>query len=663
MLEDPKPPPLTENPPSTEATDLPKVRRFPIEPIEVSTRSSRDKKTKVPFQGCSEKKTPPSATFRKFLPIPILTTFHSNRPKKDDKVAATSTQSQLATPSEEKITPPKPKTSRKFLPDLIETNRRSKKFGDLKPATLPTDKTDLTPGIPNIYTSSQTLKERETLNFRSDHDEKDKSMRQLPYKPRRQRSVRPHNNTRCPTRISTRQSSFTSVLESISSSGSCSPPSPSKSKSSQQSSSAQNVASENAFQLSCTRESCDERFSGYILALAAKSARKQLMEKALLLAAYPNESDHQNVEHFYDREVETASENGSPRIVDNMDIEMDDNISDGSNKFRRRFIRRRSSDSLYAIREMQVHKDRQVQLRKEQAAKSRIWMDGASSNHGIFRGRIKKSHASLDKDTMGKESQKMQNAASPPMLGTNLKFRRCSSPSSIKLEIDQKSDLKLNRSSTGGGLWGGYCIAVDPRDIAAQDEEKRSPLIHTPWSGKSFGHAFEESLAEHSLYLVDSNSRASNNDDYFGAHDQIIKQLEPKESVSTESEEYYEEFDDKFITQVYNYLSLGYPSLAWQFDEELSRISKIPVDELRRNDESDIKGHIGLRAMSFREGEATVQPEKIEFQEKDKSQGCTRWYALKIYIREWSRQNPSLDQAALGPCSWGVRARKGSWAF
>ncbi|RKF55716.1 hypothetical protein OnM2_087015 [Erysiphe neolycopersici] len=664
MLEHPKPPPpLTENPLSAEATDRPKVRRFPIEPIEVSTRSSHDGKTRTLLQESNEKKALPSSTSRKYLPIPILTTFHSNRPRKDDKTSATSSRSKLATLSKGKISPSKTKPPRKFVPDLIETNRRSKKFGDPKPAILPTDKTDLTPGVPNIYTTSQIPRERETLNVPYELDVKKHSIRQLPHKPRRQRSVRPHNNTRCPSRISTRQSSFTSVLESISSSGSCSPTSPSKSQSYQQSLSAQNVASENAFQLSRTRESCDERFSGYILALAAKTARKQLMEKALLLAAYPNESDHQNVEHFYDREVETASENDSPGIVGNLNTEMDDDTSDGSNKFRERFIRRRSSDSLYAIREMQVHKDRQVNLRKEQAAKTRLGMDGASSNHGPFRGRIKKSHASLNKDAVEKELQNMQSAASPPMLGTGLKFRRCSSPSPMKFEIDQKSDLKFNRSNTGGGLWGGYCVADDSKDKVTQDEGKRSPLIHTPWSGKSFGHALEESLAEQSLYLVDSNSRTSNNDNIFGAHHKIIKQQESKVSVLIESEKYYEEFDDKFVTQVYNYLSLGYPSLAWQFDEELSRISKIPVDELRRNDEFDIKGHIGLRAMSFREDETTAQTEKIESQDKDKSQSCTRWRALKLYVQEWSRQNPSLDQAALGPCSWGVRARKGSWAF
>jgi hypothetical protein len=62
-------------------------------------------------------------------------------------------------------------------------------------------------------------------------------------------------------------------------------------------------------QLARTRESCDDRFSGYLLALAAKAAEKQLREQAL--AAFPNESMHEIVEHFYDREVEGASDEDS----------------------------------------------------------------------------------------------------------------------------------------------------------------------------------------------------------------------------------------------------------------------------------------------------------------------------------------------------------------
>ncbi|KHJ32254.1 hypothetical protein EV44_g6466 [Erysiphe necator] len=656
MPENPKPLlPLTEDLPPVEATNRPKVRRFAIEPIETSIRSSRGGKTTTQLEESSEKKILPKPTHRKHLPVPIETSYHSNRQKRDDKEPPSSSRSKPATTPKGKVVSSKPKTPRKFVPELIETTVRSRRVGDSKPATLPTDKTDITPGVPNIYTSSQTRRQRGILEIPFDRERNEYPTHNLSFNPRRQRSVRPHNNTRC-------QSSFTSVLESISSSGSGSPSSPSKSQSYQQFFSAQDIASESAFQLSRNRESCDERFSGYILALAAKSARKQLMEKALLLAAYPNESDHQNVEHFYNREIETPSGNGSPGVGDAMDIDIDDDTSDSSIKSRRAFVRRRSSDSLYAIKEMQVHKDKHIKLRREQAAESRLEKFGGFSTQGPFRTRVKKSHASPNRDAVEKELQKMRNVTSPPMLGAGLKFRKCSSPKSTKFETDQKIDLKLTRSKKGGGLWGGYCVAEEPKSIECQDD-KRSPLIHTPWSGKSFGNLLEESMAEKMSNFIDVSARGTDDEKNTTMNDRISKNPRLKSSVLTEKENCSEEFDDKFVTQVYNYLSLGYPSLAWQFDEELSRISKIPVEELRRSDESDIKGHIGLRAMSFREDETPVQAVKIESQEKDKSQSCTRWRALKIYILEWSRQNPSLDQAALGPSAWGVTARKGSWAF
>jgi hypothetical protein len=40
-----------------------------------------------------------------------------------------------------------PKPRRKFTPELIETSKRSKKAGDRRPATLPTDKVSDGPDI------------------------------------------------------------------------------------------------------------------------------------------------------------------------------------------------------------------------------------------------------------------------------------------------------------------------------------------------------------------------------------------------------------------------------------------------------------------------------------------------------------------------------------
>jgi hypothetical protein len=104
------------------------------------------------------------------------------------------------------------------------------------------------------------------------------------------------------------------------------------------------------------------------------------------------------------------------------------------------------------------------------------------------------------------------------------------------------------------------------------------------------------------------------------------------------------EYPDSFVTQVYNYLSLGYPSLARKYDEELSKITKIPVEEIRRNDgEVDKKGHIGT-------------PEGTCDEEAEKG---GRWEALRLYVREWARQQPGMISREEG---WGTRIRRGSWA-
>src|SRR5690606_35776530 len=93
-----------------------------------------------------------------------------------------------------------------------------------------------------------------------------------------------------------------------------------------------------------------------------------------------------------------------------------------------------------------------------------------------------------------------------------------------------------------------------------------------------------------------------------------------KEKVRVErAEQIAQEFNDEFITQVYNYLSLGYPATACVLDEELSKISGTSTAELRINDEKQMaKGHM----LEMKLGETP---------EEDR---CPRWRALKVYITE-----------------------------
>jgi hypothetical protein len=112
-----------------------------------------------------------------------------------------------------------------------------------------------------------------------------------------------------------------------------------------------------------------------------------------------------------------------------------------------------------------------------------------------------------------------------------------------------------------------------------------------------------------------------------------------------------EDFSDDFVTQVYNYLSLGYPSIARLFDGELARISKFSVVELRQDDHLQTnRGYIRLGA-DGNLADAAITEET-----------CMRWRALRVYVREWAKQQPKMiaDTTVGGP---GIAVRKGSWAL
>lgn len=132
--------------PTPVETSTKKVRRFAVEPVE-TTRSSV-KKDAVPKEDEVDRKdfqqsVPAVTTKRRFAPEPVETTFKSSKqvkelptpertPDKTEDVKKEVPRVQLV---QETPTP-----RRRFVPELIETTKRSKKAGDLRPATLPTDK-------------------------------------------------------------------------------------------------------------------------------------------------------------------------------------------------------------------------------------------------------------------------------------------------------------------------------------------------------------------------------------------------------------------------------------------------------------------------------------------------------------------------------------------
>ena len=462
--------------------------------------------------------------------------------------------------------------------------------------------------------------------------------------------MRPHLNTR----RSTRQNSFQPELEAI--------PSEENSNESEEdvpSLTGSFTSSDDSLmrlRLSRTRESCDDRFSGYLLELAAKAAEKQLREQAL--AAFPNESLHEIVEHFYDREVDANSDD--EYIGEYTGRRLDDMPS---------VIRRKSTEPGWMAKEMQAHQEMLNRKREEETNakiaaeatkptfKDAFWTNGTNAKSPFWTPRPIGDSSDPKKDA---ELRCMRSAASPPMLGSDLKFRMCPSPKATKFETDQKIDVQPNRSEDGGGLWGGYCVAEEVGEYITPSI-KGPALIQTPHSERAdpFSASFASELpggGAKTPRTKDSGLRMLAG---------IDERLHAEVAKTKAEEALLEEFDDTFVTQVYNYLSLGYPALARSFDEELARISRISEEELRIDDhKKNAKGYIGIVDGFSSSSSQETTPEKRKRPNGHAQEGyCARWKALRIYIHEWAKQHPSMSNGAMGPSAWGVRARRGSWAI
>jgi hypothetical protein len=642
-------PPPRPFPPQPLETPIKSYRRFSTELLETTTRSKKvkDEEKRPDIMARAD---PPK---RRFPPELVETSVKSIKAPPIKPTPELTPEPSPRSPVAEIVqTTPSPilKPIRRFPPQWIETIKRSKKASDTSPATLPTDKTDFTPGL------NHNRQPRRTLGLDPDSETvqpvpgvpdntPSSSLPNIPYlpylppnPPRRQGSMKPHLNTR----RSTRRNSFLPELDQISSddnensedaiNGDCGHedeglPSLSASIGSSED-------SVQKLQLARTRESCDDRVSGYLLELAAKAAEKQLREQAL--AAFPNSDIHDPVEHFYDREIDTSSDDEETIGVGLLPHERLSNS-----------VRRKSTEVGWEAREMQRHQELLARQREEETLR----LLAAEANEPTFRdpfwtnGMTVKNGPIVDPEKEA-ELERMRSAASPPMLGSDLVFRRCPSPKVTKFETDQRVNVTHKRNEDGGGLWGGYCVADDESQYLSP-ALRGPPLLATPANERE--DIFAASFAPET---PGRKSRpGSLTPGKGGVH--LLSGLDERlaaEAAKSKMEEALEqEFDDKFVTQVYNYLSLGYPSLARQYDEELSKISRILEEELCKDDnQSDVQGHIGLI-----EGDTIAAP-RVR---------CTRWKALRIYIREWARQHPSMSNEAASPSAWGVRARRGSWAI
>jgi hypothetical protein len=515
---------------------------------------------------------------------------------------------------------------RAFTPQLVEISQRSRNSTDTKPASIRTDSTDATPTSPVV----STLEAR-------------KFGIALPRRTLSQSSTHSHSYK-------------TPDLGTIESSESDSSAQPSPITSSSPSPASFSY-------LLRARDSIDHQSTGYLLALAAKNAQRQLCEQAL--AAFPNDDRHQPVTHYVDHLDRTPapSSRGSHYELDS----------------------RRQSSS-WDLKETQKHHEmleteRAKERRRPEARRKlhkRPEEDAWKAPPGLSQTKAKVSGKN-------EELRKMLDKARPPMLGKDLVFPRSQSPDPARFDVTQGpeslkrtmcylSNLQerlepgtpslgglwcaqalpkpesvasyqwsrpVSRTTSqqgGGGLWGGSCI-----ETGLSPPSSRPTGIMTPRFDEEFSNtgATDVPNAETStLPLLFPPSPPPSNS---GIASSLEERIETEASIEAE-------FDDRFVTQVYNYLSLGYPAIARDFDEELAKISRISIADLRQDDDlpTGARGYIRLGEEELCNGVTEDM--------------CTRWKALRIYVLEWARQQPNMAKPKDVQGNW-VAARKGSWAW
>jgi hypothetical protein len=391
------------------------------------------------------------------------------------------------------------------------------------------------------------------------------------------------------------------------------------------------------------RESCDESFSGYLLSLAARSAEKQLRDQAL--AAFPNEQVHQPVSHFaIDRDDESDGEDQKVEIVIH-------GIKDKMVSFRRESV----ADLPWEIEQMRRHKE-EAEMRCQEQKNIDIGESRYSAAAIATRQAANKTDVASRAIFLGWQKNtglmQMRDAASPPMLGADLIFPFSLSPQATTCEnsqglashhgLDDRKDGGLWYGSPhvehedGAGLWMGLCRKDDELCQSASKRLRSGIVTPTPdIDGECYLSLDKIASPKSQLLMTPPELQSS---------------LDHMDKINNLEEEIDREFHDGFVTQVYNYLSLGYPSLARYYDHELSKISGISIDDLRRDDlHTDAKGYVGV-------------PEGGEVKEDDMGGRCMRWTALRLYIREWARQQPQMAGNDSNLDTWGVRERRGSWA-
>ncbi|KAL8842736.1 MAG: hypothetical protein Q9170_000392 [Blastenia crenularia] len=651
--------PLPQPVESTERTQ----RRFAPEPVEISARSNRQRQSE---DGSADD----AATTRsRMSPQPVESSARNNKQDKSMGTSDVTPRPKLPQPIDSSTSSSK---LRKFAPQLVETTSRQRKRGDTLPAVLDSDKTEHSPDDP-IYlprhlripkhsavpvppVNSPTVSAGQVGQL---HESR------FSYASLTKRASLDKPDRRHSFRVPELQSIPSQTEESEESNGSTCPSlSTTPSADSDEAESTKNKKNQDGIR------------SGQLLSLAAQAAEKQLREQAM--AAYPNERFYEPVDHFaIDREEDSDKEAEGVGLVSRSATYPAPGGGDNSAPRSRR-------ESHAGWDAAKPRKHNEILGRQQKDPKQSIPAGGIvqkrsvkepmkehhqKHQHGHHHHQHKRqpSHPKIQangNNLIGGEQRDdqmkpMHKAASPPMAGQNLKFPKCQSPRQTRLDVGQypgaPSHLNASKSREHSGLW-------TPQGSASRQNSK---------SGLWMGVCALSAQKPQGPVILQSGllTPAVERDDPFTAtsvNQIFLQQLPPSpptsigssknsclDHVLSREKSIEDEFHDGFITQVYNYLSLGYPALARKYDDELSKITKIPLEDLRQDDEHvNAKGYIGA-------------PEGTGCDLRGVQEGqCERWTALRLYVKEWARQQPKMGNrdGAVNE-DWGARARKGSWAI
>lgn len=640
----------------------PSPRRFLPQPTEETIRNN---------QASPRKDRPSDATGikpRKELPQPVETsTTHSKPPAPAEKShdhtpkAITPSQNTLPQPMDSSSPSPNP---RKFAPQMIETSRRRRKSTDTTPCVTLTDKTDYTPGPQDHLPRHMRQLRRTATPTRPDNPpavsldsippvpESKFSSSKLAEKAERRHSFRvpdlPAITSQSETE-ETNDSSVPSLSTSPSADSDQTEPTGKKKKEKRKS--------------GAPTQSEDAQWSGYLLQLAAKTAEKQLREQAM--AAYPNEHMHEPVDHYA---IDRDSEESDVEVgVGKLQV---GGPTEGVADRKPAGYRHRDSDAGFGLAEMRKHQEKLEDQRRDQWAQApselgrrrstRSALQQAKSAQKAAEVGVAGAPASPPKEIIGwqkdNEMKPMRNAASPPMAGEDLKFPKCLSPQPTRLDVHQypgknESTDAQSRQHTGlwtpgggasrqnskSGLWNGVCNAANQDPLAVPRPIQTGLLTPAVERNDPFEPTSGDKNPQSPPSPVNSQEESTRLDGVIRREHSIEQEL-----------------GDTFVTQVYNYLSLGYPSLARKFDPELSKITKVPIDDLRKDDDKcNAKGYVGAPEGTGADCRGVM----------DGDTKCERWCALRLYVREWGRQQPEMGVFEDVEGGWGARARKGSWAI